>query len=350
MARANQKAKDKQRRSEKIGVEEVAREAHVSMATVSRVVNGSQAVTPVLRDRVLKAASKLGFDLNGKKKSRIIAFVLSNRAVLHPFHSAVLVGAEAHCAAHDYGLLFLPVRYSSDVPWKELHLPDALRRQDVIRGAIVAGTNSQNLLDFLTQKGVGVVTLGNNVAGPWRKEEYSAVYFDDVDGAYGLTRYLQSLGHRHIWFVGNCQMPWFRRRYEGYCKAMQEAGFEPLKNEISSDDAEDIGFLATKSILKAGQRVTAIFAGEDAAARGVYKALQEADLRIPADISVAGFNDIPEAAALTPPLTTVRVFTDQVGKQMADLVLRKIDRPDMGPEVITIPTKLIKRESCAPAP
>lgn len=344
----NGKAKSgQQKQSRKIGVEEVAREARVSMATVSRVANGSQAVSAMLRDRVLKAAVKLGFDLDGKKKSRIIAFVLSNRAVLHPFHSAVLVGAEAYCAAHDYGLLFLPIQYSGDVPWKELRLPDALRRQDVIRGAIVAGTNSQNLLDFLTQKGIGVVTLGNNVAGDWRKEEYSAVYFDDVDGAYGLTRYLQSIGHRHIWFVGNCRMPWFQRRYEGYSKAMRESGYQALKNEIDSDDAEDIGFLATKSILKGGQPATAIFAGEDAAARGVYKALQEAGLRIPADISVAGFNDIPEAAALTPALTTVRVFTDQVGKQMAELVLKKIDNPGMGPELITIPTKLIKRESCA---
>jgi LacI family transcriptional regulator len=129
---------------------------------------------------------------------------------------------------------------------------------------------------------------------------------------------------------------------------MEEAGLGPLKSDVDSDDGEDIGFLATKSILKGRERVTAIFAGEDTAARGVYKALQEAGLRIPEDVSVAGFNDIPEAAGLNPPLTTVRVFTDQVGKQMAELVLKKIDRPDSEAEVITVPTKLVKRESCAP--
>jgi DNA-binding LacI/PurR family transcriptional regulator len=318
------------------------------MATVSRVANGSHVVTPRLRERVNRAAIKLGFDLHGKNKSRIIAFILSNRAVLHPFHSAVLVGAEAYCASHDYGLLFLPVRYSENVPWKDLHLPQVLQRHDVIRGAIVAGTNSQNLLEFLTQKGVGFVVLGNNVAGEWRKEGCNAVYFDDADGSYSLTRYLQSLGHRRIWFVGNCRMPWFLRRYEGYCKAMEEAALGPLKSDVDSDDAEDIGFLATKFILKSRERVTAIFAGEDTAARGVYKALQEAGLRVPEDVSVAGFNDIPEAAGLNPPLTTVRVFTDQVGKQMAELVLKKIDRPDTDAEVITVPTQLVKRESCGP--
>jgi len=333
----------------KIRFEEVAREARVSIATVSRVANGSQTVTRGLRERVTKAALKLGFDLDGKRKSRIIAFILSNRGVLHPFHSAVLVGAEAYCALHEYGLLFLPIQYPDNVSWRDLHLPQALQRHDLVRAAIVAGTNSQNLLDYLTHKGVGFVVLGNNVAGQWRKEECSAVYFDDLDGAYGLTRYLQSLGHRRIWFVGNCRMPWFLRRYEGYRRAMEEAGLKPLKNDVDCDDGEDIGFLATKSILNSHESVTAIFAGEDTAARGVYKALQEAGLRIPNDVSVAGFNDIPEAAGLTPPLTSVRVFTGQVGKQMAELVLNRIGRPDLGPEVITIPTQLVKRESCAPA-
>ena len=336
------------RPSHKVGLEEVAREARVSMATVSRVANGSYSVTPRLRERVNRAASKLGFDLHGKNKSKIIAFILSNRAVLHPFHSAVLVGAEAYCAAHEYGLLFLPVRYSGNVPWRDLHLPQVLQRHDVIRGAIVAGTNSQNLLDFLTQKGVGFVVLGNNVADDWHKEGCSAVYFDDIDGAYGLTRYLLSLGHRRMSFVGNCRMPWYLRRFEGFRKAVEEAGFAPIKNDVDSEDAEDIGFLATKSILKTHERVTAIFAGDDTAARGVYKALQEAGLRIPDDISVAGFNDIPEAAGMNPALTTVRVFTDQVGRQMAELVLKKIVQPESGPEVITVPTQLMKRESCGP--
>jgi LacI family transcriptional regulator len=115
---------------------------------------------------------------------------------------------------------------------------------------------------------------------------------------------------------------------------------------MDSDNAEEIGYLAAKSILRNGEAVTAIFAGEDATARGAYKAIQEANLRIPADISVAGFDDTPEAAALNPPLTSVRVFTEQAGKQMAELVLKKINQPEHEPEVITIPTQLVKRESC----
>lgn len=334
------------RKPRKIRFEEVAREARVSIATVSRVASGSQGVSRSLRERVTRAAKKLGRDLDDRRKSRVIAFLLSNRGVLHPFHSAVLVGAEAYCASQDYGLLFLPVHYSADVAWQKLHLPSVLQRHDLVRAAIVAGTNSQNLLDFLAHKGIGYVVLGNNVAGPWRHQESSAVYFDDVDGAYRVTQYLLSLGHRSVCYVGNCRMAWFLRRFEGYRKAMEEAGLNPLRNDVDCEEAEDLGFLATKSILSGGAPVTAIFAGDDNVARGVYKALREAALRIPDDISVAGFNDIPEAAALNPPLTSVRVFTDQVGKQMAELVLKKIAHPDLGPEAITIPTQLVRRESC----
>ena len=336
------------RRARKIGIQEVARSAGVSIATVSRVANSSATVTPPLRQRVIKAALKLGFNLSGKNKSRIIAFILSNRAVLHPFHSSVLVGAEAYCAAHDYGLLFLPLHYPSHVSWENLHLPQILQRYEIIRAVIVAGTNSQNLLDLLAHRGIPFVVLGNNVVGEWRKEEYSAVYFDDIDGAYEVTRYLQSLGHRHSWYVGNCRMPWFARRCQGYRRAMEEAGLAVRVSDLDCDNGEDVGYLATKSILKSGEPVTAIFAGEDASARGAYKAIQGAGLSIPEDISVAGVNDTTEATALNPPLTSLRVFTDQVGKQMAELALKRVARPDLGPEVSTIPTQLVKRESCRP--
>jgi DNA-binding LacI/PurR family transcriptional regulator len=223
-----------------------------------------------------------------------------------------------------------------------------LQRRDIIGAVIVAGTSSQNLLDLLSHKGIPFVVLGNNVVGEWRKEEYSAVYFDDIEGAYDVTRYVQSLGHRQIWYVGNCRMPWFARRYEGYRRAMEEAGMPPLLNDMDADDPEEVGYLATKSILRSGDAVTAIFAGEDAVARGAYKAIQEGNLRIPDEISVIGFNDTPEAAALNPPLTSVRVFTEQAGKRMAELVLKKIGSPELEPEVVTIPTQLVKRESCRP--
>jgi DNA-binding LacI/PurR family transcriptional regulator len=338
------------KRPRKVKLSDVARAANVSVATVSRLMTGRAGITPHMRERVVKAAVGLGFDLERGKRSRIIAFLLSNRAVLHPFHSSVLMGAEAYCAAHDYGLLFLPLRYSSKVPWDELHLHEIFQRRQLISGVIVAGTNSQNLLELLTQMGIPWVVLGNNVLGEWRQQETSAVYFDDVGGSYEVTRYLQSLGHQRIGFVGNRQMPWFLRRWAGYLRAMEEAALEPSVGEVSSDDDEEMGYMATKLILQRPGPVTAIFAGDDAAARGAYKAVKDSGLSIPEDISIVGFNDTSEASALHPPLTSVRVFPEQVGKQLAELLLKRIARPDLPPRPITLPTQLVRRESCGPSP
>ncbi len=332
----------------KVRIQDVAHAAGLSNATVSRVLNGSERVRPNLHERVIKTAIKLGFDLKHRNDSRIIAFLLSNRAVLHPFHSAVLVGAEAHCAANDFGVLFLPMQYSPKLSWKGLHIPRLLQNRKVVRGVIAAGTNSQNLLDALTDRRLPTVCLGNNIVGEWRSDQYSAVFFDDIGGAQEATSYLQSLGHRDIWYIGNCQRTWFARRSEGYRRAMEQAGLAPLVRDVNIDNAEDLGYLATKSILSEGQGITAILAGDDTTARGAYRALADHGLRIPADVSVIGVNDTIEASALLPPLTSVRVFTEQLGKQMADLLLKQISRLDVKPQVVTLPTRLIRRESCGP--
>jgi DNA-binding LacI/PurR family transcriptional regulator len=339
--------KKKAQQGKKARIQDVAKAAGVSIATVSRVTTGSDRVSPELRSRVLKAASEFNFELNGKGNPKIIAFILANRDVFMPFHAGVMVGAEAYCASHDCGLLFLSLRYGSNVPWQSLHLPKILSRPGPIGAAILAGKNSQNLLDALSHRGISFVVIGNNVVGEWKKDQYSALYFEDVEGAYDATRYLQSLGHRDIWYLGNTQMPWFARRYEGYRRAMDEAELRPHLSEFDSDSGEEIGYLGTKSILKSGEPITGLFAGDDAVARGAYKAIHEVGLRIPDDISVVGFNDT-EAGSLNPPLTSVRVFTEQLGRGMAALAFERISRPDLPPEVITIPTQLVKRESCMP--
>jgi len=332
--------------AKKVKLSDIARIAQVSTATVSRLMGGRGSVNPETRDRIIEAALQLGFDLERGRKSRIIAFLLSNRGVLHPFHSAVLMGAEAYCAERDYALLFLPFEYSSSVRPEELSLPDILLQRKIISGVIVAGTNSQNLLTLLSRKGIPWVVLGNNVLGHPPQESLSAVSFDEVTGAYELTRYLQSLGHRQIAYVGNLNLPWYARRYKGYERAMQEAGLHPIASEFQSREGEEMGYLAAKVILQQSHP-TAIFAGDDAAARGVYKAIRDRGLNIPEDLSVAGFNDTPDAAALHPPLTSVHVFTNELGKQLAEVLLNRIARTDLPARDLMLPTQVMRRESSA---
>ena len=128
----------KQKRAERARIHDVAKLAGVSVATVSRVATGSDRVSPELRARVQKAATELKFELNGKGKAKIIAFILANRDLFNPFHAGIMVGAEAYCASRDCGLLFLPLRYGSNVPWQNLHLPSILERPSPVGAAILA--------------------------------------------------------------------------------------------------------------------------------------------------------------------------------------------------------------------
>lgn len=338
------------RRSKKVKLIDVARAANVSPATVSRLIGGRAHVNAETRDRVIKAAIRLGFDLDRGRKSRIIAFLLSNRGVLHPFHSAVLMGAEAYCTEYNYGLLFLPFQYPTDASSEEITLPEIVQRRQIVAGTIVAGTNSRELLKLLSNRGIPWVVLGNNVMGELKDEQSAAVFFDDIRGAYELTQYLQSLGHREIGFVGNLRLPWYARRFRGYKKAMDEAGFDTHVNELSSRDGEEMGYLATRLMLQQSPSITAIFAGDDSSARGAYNAARDSGLSIPEHLSIAGFNDTLEASSLHPALTSVHVFTEELGRQLAELLLSRIARPDLPAKTLTLPTQLVRRPSCGPAP
>src|SRR5580698_10218702 len=125
----------------KTGLREIAAAASVSISTVSRVLNGSTRVDPAIQKTVMDAAAKLNVDLSQRNKTKALAFLLSNRAMLHAFHSRVLSGAEAHCAAHGWDMVFLSFNYSPNSSREELHLPKVVQRRDLIGGLILAGTN-----------------------------------------------------------------------------------------------------------------------------------------------------------------------------------------------------------------
>lgn len=331
----------------KIGLREIAESAGVSVATVSRVFNGNSRVDPAIQRRVLDTAASFDIDLSQRNKTKALAFLLCNRTMLHAFHSRILIGAEEACAAHGWDMVFLSFNYPPHVSWKELHLPKVVQRHDVVRAVILAGTNSPNLIQLLEHKGITFVVLGNNVINRPKDFKHDVVFSDDVQGGYDMTRHLISLGHRHIGFVGNTRLPWFSRCLSGYCRAMEEAGLEPLQSEIHSENDAEIGYLGAKSLLAGHRPITAIFAGNDPSAHGVYKALRDSGLRIPEDISVAGCNDTV-GPWLYPGLTTVREFPEQLGKNLVEVLLRRIANSQQPPQQVSIPTELIKRDSCRP--
>jgi DNA-binding LacI/PurR family transcriptional regulator len=323
----------------------LAKVANVSPATVSRIAKGQVNVDPAIRARVRKAADTLGIDLEQRRneKANIIAFMLANRDLLHNFQARILFGSQTYCVSQDRELLFMSFRYSPSTPFKELHLPKILSERGIVRAMILSGTNSPNMLNALREREIPFAVLGNNVIGEWDSSTFDAVYSDDLQGAFELTSHLIAEGHSDIWFIGDVELPWYARCAEGYRKAMSQAALEPRLSEIHSDDRQ-LGYLAMRSIVSRGEPVTAVFAGSDQIASGVYEALRQLGLNIPDDISVAGFND-SEGSLFDPPLTSVREFPEELGTHLAEFVLRRIQTPDREPQLLTIPTRIVLRKS-----
>jgi len=325
--------------------QELAKLAQVSQATVSRIAAGRPNVDTAIRDRVMQTARTVGLDLDRRRdeSNRTIAFVLGNRDVLHSFHARVLAGAESHAAAHDWEMFHLTLRYQPGTPIRELKLPQVLQRRAHVRGLILAGVNSMNLLHALQQRHIPFSVLGNNLLGDRQPDFCDLVYSDDVQGGHDVTTHLLAQGHRHIWYIGDTRMPWFTRCGTGYRQAMTQAGLEARVCEFHSDGRE-LGYLGAKSLLSQRVPVSAIFAGSDQVAAGVYAALREARVAIPDDISVVGFSD-SEAAILHPALTSVREFPEELGRQLAAFTLNRIRDPAQPARQLTIPTQLVVRES-----
>ncbi|WP_213990102.1 LacI family DNA-binding transcriptional regulator [Sodalis sp. dw_96] len=330
------------------GLRQIASEANVSIATVSRVLNGNAHVDPAMRKQVLEAADRLNIDTPQPAKTGALVFLLSNRTMLPPFHACILAGAESYCAAHGWDLFFVSLSYPPNATPRELHLPKLLQRREMVRGVILAGNPSPNLIELLEQKNISYVVLGSNILGEFPTLKNDVVFSDEMRGGEDVTRYLTSLGHRDIWFVGNTRLPWFARYYEGYCRVMEEASLTPRLSSIDSEDDTEIGYLGTKYLLSTNEPVSAIFAGNDSTACGVYKGLREQGLRIPENISVVGCNDTV-GDLLYPSLTTIREFPEQMGRHMAELLLERIANPELDPRRLMMPTQFIRRDSCAPA-
>ncbi len=349
-----------------VTIKEVARKARVGIATVSRVLNNSARVDPHTRERVSAAIRRLGYRPNAqgrrlvKRSTETVCFVLSNRDFMNPFHSGILWGAERFLAEAGQNVVFTNLRYSRETPASELALPRILTNRGIVDGVILSGTNYPNLLGAMNQLRVPYILLGNNIIGPDQRQHRDAVrtdavYYEERGSARALMERLVRLGHRAIWFVGDTRMPWFRRRLESYRAVVREHGIIPREFTSPHDgDYRDYGLAygewAAEHILRSRQPVTAIFAGNDGIAYGIWKMLQRQGLRIPNDVSLVGFDDVKEARLTDPPLTTIHVPLEQVGRECARLLLEKLAAPERRRPRLVVPTTVVERGSCGPPP
>lgn len=339
---------------------EVAREAGVSAATASRVLNpaSTHPVSAAARAKVLEAAARLDFRPNqlarGLRTRRAHTISLIVHDVRDPYFSECARGAADE--AMEAGYLTLICNTDRE-PATELRYVQMLRESRVSGLLFIGGglEHSRYRRDIATEiKAIGDYGGAAVALGP-RRDRWPAEVPDNKGGARVATDHLISLGHRSIAFLdGPPALVTSRERLLGYQEALNVAGIElvPQLVECGRYSAEG-GAEATTRLLDSDHELTAIFASNDAMAIGCLQQLRSRGLKVPQDISLVGFDDIPIVGWLDPPLTTVRVPMRKLGAAGVRRVLAAVESPSgraqpKGPRVTVHATELVVRDSSAP--
>ncbi len=333
-----------------VTIRDVARAAGVGVGTISRVLNSSPQVSGEMRARALQAIKRLGFRPNAlarrvlRQRSEMVCFLLSNRDFLHPFHARILQGVESYASAVKQHVLFAALHYSSRIPPARINLPPVLLERGLIDGVILAGTIYPNLLRRIESINMPFVAFSNNVVGMDGEYRFDEVGFDDFKGTLGATHHLVQKGHSRIVFCGDISYPWIRRRFDGYSHGMHESKLKPVLAAARRPQSfVDFGQDSVPAMLSQQSRPTAIVAGNDEIAYGVWRSLCRHGVRVPDDISLVGFDDREEAVLMDPPLSTVRVDKEGIGETCMKMLLERLHHPQMAFSQRILPTELVIR-------
>lgn len=332
-----------------VTIRDVARLAGVGVGTVSRVLNRAGQVSGPTRERVLEAISRLHFRPHAQarrmlRRTGMVCFLLSNRDFLHSFHARILQGVETFARSLGQHVVFAVVHYSEKVPADKIPLPPILEERGWVDGLVLAGTIYPNFVEHIQSLRVPFVMFGNNLVGPVRMLKYDQVSFDGSKAEFDATEYLIEQGHRVVAFAGDTHFPWFRHRFAGYLRAMKARGLAPIS--LTRDHAgslSEYGEWAASEILNLRPRPTAVLAGNDDIAHGLWRALRRSGVSVPDDVSLIGFDDREEALLMDPQLTTVRVHTEEIGQTLMKLLLEKLAQPGVRFAKRVIPTEMIVR-------
>ncbi|WP_432968217.1 LacI family DNA-binding transcriptional regulator [Dactylosporangium sp. CA-233914] len=329
---------------------DVARLAGVSHQTVSRVLNDHPSVSPATRERVLEAVRQLNYRPNAMarglagRRSRVVGVVSFDTILYGP--ASTLLGIERAARAAGYGVSIVTLERVDHAGM--VSALSALADQSVAGVVVIAPQTAAAAALHNMPLGMAAVAVEADAGG-----EIPAIAVDQVSGARMAVRHLLDLGHRKVWHLSGPR-DWLetRGRIEGWRATLEEAGL-PAPPLMTGDWSARSGYEAGLELATRGD-VTAVFAGNDQMALGMMRAFHERGIRVPDDISIVGFDDIPEAEFLSPPLTTIRQDFDEVGRRCIAALLRVIEadlpegpnRPSPDPSVA--PTLVLRRSTAAP--
>jgi DNA-binding LacI/PurR family transcriptional regulator len=317
---------------------DIAAATGLSVGTVSRALKNQTGMTEITRSKVRETAMRMGYDFAQLKKGRIrrIAFLLHsqhNTLASSPFYSPVLHGAEEACRREGIALSFIAVGPAEPVLGLiRLHQPDAI---------LCAGFFEPEVLAALQQVGKPMVLVDMHRRG------FISVNPDNLRGGYLATQHLLRCGRKRIAMLsGSLAHYSIQQRNRGYRQALFDAKVhaDPDLDVIlpTLGEGDEAVAEAMHSLLSLPKPADAVFCYNDSTALAAMKACLQRGLKVPHDIAVVGFDDIAAAAAANPPLSTIRVDKEALGRSAAELLLHT---PDDNPSQITVPVAMIVRES-----
>ena len=337
--------------AEQITSRDIAARAGVSQATVSRALRNSPLVRPETRERIHQIARELNYFVNRNAaglrthQSNTIALLLfdemgGEQSEINPFFLSMVGNITRAAATLGYDVLVSIQQLTDD--W---HLQyEMSNRAD---GLILLGYGDylsyREKLDALADANTRFILWGPMI----EDQPGHSLCCDNVNGGYQATTHLAGLGRTRIAFLGRVseRSPEHQLRYQGYLQALTEAGL-PIVPELRQpcDSNERFGYRAAEKLIESGEPFDAIFAVTDAIAVGAMQALQAAGLRIPDDVAIVGFDDLPIASYVTPKLSTIRQDVTAAGELLVNELVKLIEGEHVESQVIA--PQLIVRESC----
>ena len=325
-----------------VTLKKVAERAGVSINTASRAINNKPDVNVETKKRVLKAAKELGYVRNATavalrtRKTRTIGVVIADNR--NPFYAEVLSGMEAAAKKKNYHIILVNTQRDYKQEEEAINLLLAKR----VDGLLIAPVQDKDDdIKNLIEANIPFVVVGRY----FKDVDVDVVYNDEVKGGFLATEYLIKKGHKRIAFIdGFLYKSPARGRLEGYKKALKEYGI-PVDNSlitVGDIDVED-GYNRTKQMFDRGIDFTALFAYNDMMAFGTMKAIKEKGLRVPEDIGLVGYDDIPFSSLMNPPLTTVRLKKQELGMESVNLLLSRVNGRRKKVKKVMLDVELIVR-------
>lgn len=328
-------------------LEEIARLSGVSRSTVSRVINNDPHVHEATRARVLAVARQLNYQPHvmarglAGGKTRVLGVIIPKRVTelfTDPYFALLLQGIMAACNARDYAVTLWLVASEN-----ERHFIAKVLNRGLLEGVIISSMVLDDpLVPALTASGLPFLLVGRHPSAP----TVSYVDVDNITSARMAVEHLYQLGYRRIaTIMGMLDTIAGVDRRAGYEKALRahDLPVEPALM-VEGGFTEEGGAAAMEALLP--YRPEAVFSASDTMAVGALRVLRQAGLRVPQDVALVGFDDVPLAQYTSPPLTTMRQPIAGLGETAVAALLHLIENPDNGPRRIILPTHLIIRESC----